>query len=534
MDNYINFINIFLALSALSNLFLFFILLSKTKKTAENLIYIFNVFFIILWCFSMILFRIFDSHIFLSLLYFTPTFIASTFLHFSFLFSLSETKEEVLNRSRKITFSLFYFFNVVVAYLVFFTDKVVVTSYINDGQRVIVFGDYYILYVIYFFLTFSTSFLILFKKWLLLKKEKGTEGKKLSLLLVAWVFSVGISFATNLIAPWYGYFSFNWVGQVFTVLMSFSVVYGMVKYDLFQVKVASVEVFVFLLVSISLIRGFFSDSQKELFFNFAHALVIGVLGFYFIKLYKKEEALKIETDKLNKELIALDERKNEFLNIASHQLKTPMTAILGYARLILEGRQEDHKTTLAYLSSVRDLSNQMFRLIDDMLNITKIEENKLTYRFETLDVNKLVYSLASNFDFRAKEKGLDYKMRIDKEQEIFGTHVDKTLFSQCVENVIDNAVKYTETGFVEVEVCVKDNRFYFVCRDSGLGIDKDSIPKLFTKFQRSKNAIRSGIDGTGIGLFIVKEILQSHNGDIVISSEGEGKGTVCTLWITLR
>jgi signal transduction histidine kinase len=261
-----------------------------------------------------------------------------------------------------------------------------------------------------------------------------------------------VSLVTNLVFPFLGYFTYQWMGQIFTIFMVMSVVYAIIRYNLFQIKLLATELFIFLIVGVSIFKIFLSISRNELILNLIFAFILTFFGYLLVKSSIKEDEQKEELQKLNKkityfneQLKTLDERKTEFINIASHQLRTPATAIKGYTQLISDGDYGEMSDNVRkQVVRINELADQSLRLITDMLNISRIEENRLVYHFDDVDVNEVVYNIAKSFEPRTKEKGLDYTFIISKDKTIL--KIDKTLFTQAVENVIDNSVKYTKKG----------------------------------------------------------------------------------------
>lgn len=239
-----------------------------------------------------------------------------------------------------------------------------------------------------------------------------------------------------------------------------------------------------------------------------------------------------ELRKTNQELTILDKRKTEFINIASHQLRTPITAIKGYADLMEGGVYGEISDTVGkQVVRMKELSDQVLRLVTDMLNISKMEQDKLTYHFENRNPNNIIWDICKSFEPQASKKNFKFSYEIVRDEVVCS--LDKTLFTQAIENILDNAFKYTKEGSVQAKTFVKEGIFYFECVDTGIGIDKESQQMLFTKFSRSKNVLATGIDGTGIGMYLAKEIMKAHGGDVVLESKGEGEGVRATLSLKL-
>jgi signal transduction histidine kinase len=189
-----------------------------------------------------------------------------------------------------------------------------------------------------------------------------------------------------------------------------------------------------------------------------------------------------------------------------------------------------------YTTRISELSSELMRLINDLLNISRIEQNRLSFNFKPVNISALIIKSAETFNNRVDKNKINYILNLEKDEVI--AELDETLFIQCIENVIDNSVKYTKEGSITLESKVEtegaSKYFVFTCTDTGIGIDHDSLGIIFQKFARARTALDSGLDGTGIGMFLAKEIITSHHGTIDIYSEGVGKGVKTVVKIPLQ
>lgn len=221
----------------------------------------------------------------------------------------------------------------------------------------------------------------------------------------------------------------------------------------------------------------------------------------------------------------LDKLKSEFISVAAHQLRTPLSAVKWAVKMVMDGDagqvNEEQKNLLdqGYKSNER-----MIVLINDLLDVSRIEAGKFEYEFVEGSIEELVDNLVQEFQQIVKHKSINLKyFRSDK--PLPKVKMDPLKLRMVAENLIDNAIKYTPPGG-KVEIVFKyyRNVIEFVVSDSGVGIPKDQLPQLFSKFFRAKNVMRMQTDGTGLGLFIAKKIVEKHGGMIWAESE-EGKGT---------
>jgi len=232
--------------------------------------------------------------------------------------------------------------------------------------------------------------------------------------------------------------------------------------------------------------------------------------------------------KANAQLKELDEAKDEFISMASHQLRTPLTTVKGYVSMLDDG--DFGKLTKDQKKSVDlalDGSNRMARLIDDLLNVSRMEAGKFYIEPTKVDLTELVVEEINLLQTMAKSKkvNLSSKLHIDKHK----LNLDENKTRQVVMNLIDNAVHYSEPpkGGGRVEVSLHENKkeITFKVTDNGIGVPKDQQSKLFTKMFRARNAKELRPDGTGLGLFLVKRVIEDQGGSLIFESK-PGKGSI--------
>ena len=229
----------------------------------------------------------------------------------------------------------------------------------------------------------------------------------------------------------------------------------------------------------------------------------------------------------NERLRELDHTKTEFISIASHQLRTPLTSIKGYCSLILEGAYGDVNPDLEEVIHRLIFSNdRLVNLVENLLNISRMEAGRMEYQFEEQPVEDILKELYASFTFAATSKKLDFKLTLP-ESPLPHLKLDKQKIQEVFSNLIDNAIKYTNEGDVVIEAKYdqEKNKVHITVKDSGIGIPKEEVQFLFTKFSRGKDINRLHANGTGLGLYVAKNIIEAHKGKIWIESEGEGKGT---------
>lgn len=251
----------------------------------------------------------------------------------------------------------------------------------------------------------------------------------------------------------------------------------------------------------------------------------------------------------HEEMRQLDRAKSEFVSIASHQLRTPLTSIKGFISLILEGSYgRTTKAVREVLEKVYVSNERLIRLVEDLLNISRIESGQLVFKFEKNDIQKTVSDIVESMIFSAQNKNLKLSFKVPRKptnQFIF----DKDKIREVVMNLIDNAIKYTKKG--EISVVVKEavrsddsveiksdneikigkkinspgNFVQIIVSDTGIGIKPGEEGYIFEKFQRGRDINRVHTEGIGLGLYVAERIVQAHKGRIWAESDGLGKGS---------
>jgi signal transduction histidine kinase len=247
---------------------------------------------------------------------------------------------------------------------------------------------------------------------------------------------------------------------------------------------------------------------------------------YGVRLTKEVERATTDLRDANERLKELDELKDEFMSIASHELRTPMTAIKSYVWLALNNKGGEITTKLRnYLTKVYDSSDRMIAMINDMLNVSRIETGKLQLEIVPVSIQKVLDQVTGDLSARSAEAGVEIK--VAKDQIIPLVLADREKLAEIFTNLIGNALKFTRRGGkVTVSAQKAGNMVEVSVTDTGVGIAKEDIPKLFKKYGRigESYATMTPSTGTGLGLYITKQYLEKMHGNISVKST-LGKGT---------
>ncbi len=239
-----------------------------------------------------------------------------------------------------------------------------------------------------------------------------------------------------------------------------------------------------------------------------------------------------ELSKANLKLQDLDRMKSMFIASMSHELRTPLNSIIGFTGLLLQGisgkiDDEARKD----LDIVYNSSQHLLSLINDVIDISKIEAGKLDIHFEDVKLDDVIEEIVITVSKDAEKKNLKIKTELPEALTIVS---DRRRLFQCILNLMSNAVKFTEKGTVELKAVKKADVLKISVTDMGIGIKKEDIPKLFKSFIRLNTPMKEVTLGTGLGLYLTKKIINSvFQGDISVESE-YGKGSTFTLDIPFK
>ena len=243
-----------------------------------------------------------------------------------------------------------------------------------------------------------------------------------------------------------------------------------------------------------------------------------------IELVRRMEETNKELGEANEHLKELDQAKSEFVSIASHQLRTPMTGIMGYLSMIVGGDFGKIDPALnKVLDSLLDASQRMIRLINLFLDVTKIESGKLVLDKQPMQLEDLIDKELDVVMKLAKDHGLKLVYKHPKEK--LPTLVIDDKITDVVLNLVDNAIKYTPKGSITVTSEREGDWVHVKVQDTGRGLDPKEAKNLFNKFVRGYGIAQVNPDGSGLGLYVARRIIEVHGGKIWVESDGVGKGS---------
>lgn len=217
----------------------------------------------------------------------------------------------------------------------------------------------------------------------------------------------------------------------------------------------------------------------------------------------------------------LQRMRSQFLANVSHELRTPIFSIQGYLETLLNGAMDDPKVNKHFLQKANQNTVNLSNLLNDLIDISMIESGEMRMSYRYFDINIFIQSIISEFIPIAEEKNIKLIFNPAKEGlQVFG---DKDKLRQVFVNLLQNAIKYTDDGNIEV-LLEEDKKFVNITvKDTGIGIPEDDLNRVFERFYRVDKARSRAVGGTGLGLAIVKHIIEAHNSKIIVQSRlGEG------------
>jgi len=229
------------------------------------------------------------------------------------------------------------------------------------------------------------------------------------------------------------------------------------------------------------------------------------------------------------EMRRLERVRSEFIANVSHELRTPIFSVQGYLETLLDGAMDDPEVAIPFLEKAYLNAMRLNVLLNDLIDISRIESGELKFSFRYFDVVDLISELVHTMEIRARQANVTVSFTHDESRSVYG---DKERLSQVLTNLLDNAIKYNvDGGRVDIVTRSADGGVHIEIADTGIGIPEQHLSRIFERFYRVDKDRSRAVGGTGLGLAIVKHILEAHHAHVELTSRA-GKGT--TISFTLR
>ncbi len=385
-------------------------------------------------------------------------------------------------------------------------------------------GEIYYFFFAFFVGYFLYSLVLLFRHSL---NRSNPDRNQIKYILIGSI--IGVSGGiTNFFPQFFNIYPF---GNYLIILYVFFVTYSILKYQLFNIKSLATELFTIAISLVLFTRIFFADNLTEKLVNVIVLVAVFVFGVLIVRSVMREvktreekENLAKDLERANDRLKELDQMKSEFLSLATHQIRAPLTAIRGYAANVMDGDYgEISPKVRGAIQVIATSCTNLVVIVDEFLNISRIEQGRMKYDVVDFDATALIQEILIELKPTIEKTSLT--MNLELSDYICMAHGDVGKIKQVVNNIIDNSIKYTKQGGINVSLSCNGQYITIKISDTGIGIAPEDIPKLFTKFTRAKDAFRTNVIGTGLGLYIAKQMVEAQDGKIWVESDGLGKGS---------
>ena len=446
----------------------------------------------------------------------------------SFYFYVIHFLQYKKHKKYRIIGRLIFSFGLLLILLSLFTNTIIKNVTVKSWGTEIIFGEANLFYNLYAFLIAFLVVGLLIKKYISLSAK---EKLKVQYFLVGTFLFTLFNIIFNIVSPMLtDTVAYQHFGDYSVIFLIGFTAYAIVKKNLFGIKILLTEALVIIIGILLLANIVVSDSIFEYIWNAGLALVFLAFGYYFVKSVRSRIAARKQIEKYskslktaNQKLKQLDKQKTEFMSFAAHQLRAPLTSVKGFASLILEGAfGKTPKKIKGAAEKIYEASEAMSDSVDDYLNISRIEQGRMEYNPEELDLYNLTQDVVEELRPTAYKKKLKLTLSSDKYKK-YPAKVDHSKVRQVINNFLDNAIKYTPKGEVEVRVSRQKGKVRIAIQDSGIGMSQKTIQKLFQRYSRAQDT--QGISGTGLGLYIARKMIEAQGGQVWAQSPGENQGS---------
>ncbi len=344
--------------------------------------------------------------------------------------------------------------------------------------------------------------------------------------IISFGLIIGLTLGGTRFVPWYGFDSplLVYMAAGATPLIAVAVFYSIKRYKLFNIELVVAQFLIFALWTFTFFRMLLDKTTATAIPDLGLFVAVLVLGIYLLRSIITE----IRTQKDLAQL-TIERVKSEFVTIAAHQLRTPLTAIR-WAFSSLSPKEVENSFSEEQRRMIelgRGAADNMAFIVNDLLNVARVSNGAIPFSIEPGDIREVVRAGGNLFEEAAKKKNIH--LTFDLPQSPLPAMFDRGNLAFAVENLIDNAVKYTpDGGFISVRAIRVGDKILIRVADTGIGISQEDRAQLFEKFHRGKSAALMFTDGSGLGLFIAKKIIEGHGGTLVLASK-DGGGTEATI-----
>jgi len=510
---------IFILLIDIIGIWLAFWIYFANRKSRVNQLFFLLTIFILLWI-SFAHFANLSSETHQAILWTKLTFLAVFAFFISMYFFVNffprEEKQPPLLSGAVVSIGVIF------SLISVFTDLLVKDVAIREWGVLPIWGKGQIyMYGIIAILTFLILGILLKKYFRLSSVEK----LKVQYFLIGiFIFAVMNLIFNIFLTPKYTDFPYYLFGNYSAIFFLSFTGYAIVKQELFGIRVVLTQALVGVIAIVLLAQAVTAINWLEFGWKFLIFLAFLYFGYFLIKSVILEIQRRQEIEKI-------DKAKSEFISIASHQLRTPLTAIKGYISMILEetyGKLAEKQARP--LENVYRSNERLIKLVNDLLNLSRLDAGKIEFSPELNSLEDIVSDIVEELRINAEKKGL-YMRMVKPSKPLPKIMVDRDKLRQVILNIIDNAIKYTNKGGITIELKKLDEQEEIKVSDTGEGMDEKELNSLFQMFSRATAGTQLHTEGAGLGLYVARQFIEMHGGKVWAESPGKSKGS--TFYIQL-
>lgn len=509
--------------TAIVNTGLTWFIYNRNRASNSNRIFAFFVAFIAFWALIILLFRLTASQslalVLMNLSYVSALLLAYFYYRFSNLFPREEVEDRTRLRAIQVVTAL-------VAGVILFPGMLTTDVVFHEwGKEVILRPFAYYIFAFSFIFYFVGGTLRLFIK---IPRHSGIERLQLWIVSVTVITAgiFGMYFNLYLPSPFFQNFKYIWSGPIFTFFFAVVITYSIFRFKLFNPRAILAEALVYLLLLFLFVRLILTDTLTDLVINGTLLAVVSIVGGLLIRSVTKEVEQREEIEKQERELQIANQRQESLIHFISHEVKGYLTKSEAAFSAIANG---DFGETTPEIKNVSTMALAEMRkgasTVTDILDASNLKKGTLSFKNEPFNLIEAVEQVLNDLRPAAEEKGL--KFVYHKPVTGVWTFVgDKEKLQRHVfRNIIDNSIKYTPSGSITVDLVRDSNTFRIIVSDTGVGITPEDMKNLFTEGGHGKDSIKVNVHSTGYGLYIAKQIVEAHGGNVWAESAGEGTGS---------
>lgn len=360
------------------------------------------------------------------------------------------------------------------------------------------------------------------------RKPKALQKEQLKYFFLGFgIFLISLIFFNVVLLTLTGIEKYYRFGNYSAIFFLGFTAYAIVTRQLFDIRVILTEILVGVIAIILFIQMMVAGPLWLKILNGVVFILFCIFGYFLIKTTIREIEMRKEVERLSN-------AKSEFISIASHQLRTPLTAIKGYISMMLEKTYGKSPTKMEKpLENIYASNERLIKLVNDLLNLSRLEAGKIEFNPELTSLEELVSGIIEELRINIEKKGLDIKI-VKPSKPLPKIMLDQDKIRQVILNIMDNAIKYTKEGGITIKLEKFNLEEQIKISDTGEGMDEKEIQSLFQIFSRATAGTQLHTEGAGIGLYVAKQFVEMHGGKIWAESPGKGKGSTFIIQLPIH